>query len=45
MDRIKKIALIREKLKNSYTLGTWMQIPNSTVAEIIGNAKGKEGTI
>lgn len=39
MDKIKKLQQIRNKLKNGQiSIGTWMQIPNSSVAEIISNA-------
>jgi 2-dehydro-3-deoxyglucarate aldolase len=39
MKRIEKIRLIREKLKlGKYSIGSWMQIPNSSVAEIMGDA-------
>ena len=34
-----KIVRIREKLKNNQlSIGSWMQLPNSSVAEIMGNA-------
>lgn len=37
MSREKNIIKLRNKLKNkNYSIGTWMQIPNSSVAEIIG---------
>ena len=39
MDRLKKIIQIRKDLKNNLvSLGSWMQIPNSSIAEIIGKA-------
>ena len=39
MDKIKKLQQIRNKLKNGQiSIGTWMQMPNSSVAEIISNA-------
>jgi 2-dehydro-3-deoxyglucarate aldolase len=39
MDRLKKIIQIRKDLKNELvSLGSWIQIPNSSVAEIIGQA-------
>ena len=37
MTRLKKIKSIRSKLRlGKLTLGSWMQIPNSSVAEIMG---------
>jgi 2-dehydro-3-deoxyglucarate aldolase len=39
MDRLSAIRTIREKLSNGYvTLGSWIQIPHSSVAEIMGQA-------
>jgi 2-dehydro-3-deoxyglucarate aldolase len=39
MDRLKKIKQIREKLKSSKaSIGTWMQIPAPSVAEILGQS-------
>jgi len=39
MNRLKKIRKIREKLDNgSFTIGTWMQIPHPSIAEILGNS-------
>ncbi len=39
MNRIKKINQIREDLKiGSVSLGSWIQIPHPTIAEIIGNS-------
>jgi 2-dehydro-3-deoxyglucarate aldolase len=39
VDRIKKLQQIRNKLKKrEVSLGSWMQIPDSSVAEIIGHA-------
>jgi len=39
MDRLKKIQLIREKLaKGGYSIGTWIQIPHASIAEIMGQA-------
>ena len=36
---LKKIKSIREKLqKNKVSIGSWMQIPNASVAEIMGHA-------
>ena len=38
MNKKKKIDLIRKKLKSStLSLGSWMQIPSSSIAEIIGD--------
>jgi len=39
MDRLKKIVEIRKKLlSKKVTLGSWMQLPNASVAEIIGHS-------
>ena len=39
MNKILAINRIREKLKNNgISIGSWMQIPNASVAEIMGNA-------
>jgi len=39
MNRLKEIQQIREKLKNGgCSIGSWMQIPNGSVAEIMGQA-------
>jgi 2-dehydro-3-deoxyglucarate aldolase len=39
MDRLKKIIQIRKDLNNNLiSLGSWIQIPNSSVAEILGQA-------
>ena len=39
MDRLKKIKLIRETLKKGgHSIGSWIQIPNTSIAEIIGCA-------
>ena len=39
MNRYKKILSIRQKLKTGgYSLGSWMQIPNTSIAEIMGQA-------
>ncbi len=38
MDKNKKIKNIRLSLKKKYSIGTWIQIPNSTLTEIIGNS-------
>lgn len=39
MDRLKRINSVRSKLqKGEQTVGSWMQIPNSSVAEIMGQA-------
>ena len=39
MNRIKSIKYIRKKIKkNKLTIGTWMQIPHPSIAEIFGNA-------
>ena len=39
MDRLKNINRIRKKLKKGdYTIGTWMQLTDSSVAEILGKS-------
>lgn len=39
MSRIENIAKIRHKLQNQvFSLGSWMQIPHSSIAEILGAA-------
>jgi len=39
MNKLKKITSIRKKLSaNEASIGGWMQIPSSTIAEIIGNS-------
>lgn len=39
MKRIEKIRLIREKLTSGkHSIGSWIQIPNASVAEIMGDA-------
>ena len=39
MDRLNSIKEIREKLKGgSYSVGGWMQIPHSSIAEIMGQS-------
>ena len=39
MDRLKKIKFIRDKLtKGDLSIGSWMQLPNSSVAEIMGQS-------
>ena len=39
MNRAEKIAAIRRELKaNNPSLGTWMQIPHASIAEILGQA-------
>ena len=39
MDRLSAINSIRASLKSSnYSLGSWMQVPNSSIAEIMGSA-------
>ena len=39
MDRLKAIKNIRNKLKNGQiSIGSWMQIPNTSVAEIMGES-------
>ena len=39
MDRIAEIKKIRDRLQNGYhSIGSWMQIPNASVAEILGQA-------
>ena len=40
MNRVRKIQYIREKLNhNEVTIGSWMQIPHASVAEIMGQAE------
>lgn len=39
MNKVKKLSSIRESLKNQVaSVGSWMQIPNSSVGEIMGRA-------
>ena len=39
MNRLKKINEIRNKLaKNGHSIGSWMQIPSSSISEIMGDA-------
>jgi 2-dehydro-3-deoxyglucarate aldolase len=39
MNRVEAIKIIRDKLKKGqYSIGSWMQIPHSSVAEIMGDA-------
>ena len=39
MNRLKKIEEIRNKLNNNeVSIGSWIQIPSSTVAEIMGHS-------
>jgi 2-dehydro-3-deoxyglucarate aldolase len=39
MDRLKKIRSIRENLaKGGYSIGSWIQIPHASIAEIMGQA-------
>ena len=39
MDRLNKIKSIRDKLsKGDYSIGSWLQIPNASIAEIMGQA-------
>lgn len=39
MNRLKAISSIREKLHNGgYSVGSWIQIPHSSIAEIMGEA-------
>ncbi len=39
MDRLKKIQEIRDRLRNGgHTIGSWMQIPHPSIAEILGQA-------
>lgn len=39
MDRLKKIQEIRDRLgSGGYTVGSWMQIPHPSIAEILGQA-------
>ena len=40
MNRLKKIKLIRENLaKGKLSIGSWIQIPNTSIAEIIGQSE------
>ncbi len=39
MNRIKKVSEIRSKLiSGNFSIGSWIQIPNSSIAEILGQA-------
>ena len=39
MNRLEQILKIRQKLQNGkYSVGSWIQIPNASVAEILGNS-------
>lgn len=39
MDRLKKIKSIRENLaKGKHSIGSWIQIPHASIAEIMGQA-------
>jgi 2-dehydro-3-deoxyglucarate aldolase len=39
MNRLEQIAKIRNKLKNNLmSVGSWIQLPNASIAEIMGNA-------
>ena len=39
MNRLQVIEEIRQKLSSgTYSLGSWMQIPNSSIAEIMGQS-------
>lgn len=38
MDRAIAISQIRTLLNTSYSIGSWMQIPNTSIAEIMGSA-------
>ena len=39
MNRLKKIKKIRDSLsQGDHTIGSWMQIPNSSLAEIMGQS-------
>ncbi len=39
MDRLKKIKVIRQKLaKGGHSIGSWIQIPHASIAEIMGHA-------
>ena len=39
MNRLEKIKKIRNKLSiGEYSLGSWIQIPNASIAEIMGSA-------
>lgn len=38
MDKLKSIKKLRSKLKKQASIGSWIQIPNSSVAEIIGDS-------
>ena len=42
MNRIDKINFIRKKLRSSkHSIGTWIQIPHSSIAEILGKSGPK----
>jgi len=36
VSNILKLKKLRSKIKKNYSIGTWLQIPNSSVAEILG---------
>ena len=39
MHRLKEILLLREKLRRGdVSIGSWIQIPNASIAEIMGQA-------
>ena len=37
MNKILYLKKLRKKLKSKYSIGSWMQIPNSSIAEILGS--------
>jgi len=38
MDKLKSIKKLRSKLKKQASIGSWIQIPNSSIAEIVGDS-------
>ena len=42
MNKLQKILEIRESLsKGSPSIGSWMQIPNTSIAEVMGQSQRK----
>jgi len=37
MNKISYLKKLRKKIKSKYSIGSWMQIPNSSIAEILGS--------
>jgi len=38
MNKLESINKLRKKLKSEVSIGSWIQIPNSTISEIVGNS-------